>query len=191
MRKPLLRRPSPALAVSFVALVVALGGTAYAGITIPKGSVGTNQLKNKAVTNAKLGPGTVGTAKIKNGAVTASKINTSGLTVPNATTAAALSGVQIVTGPTIANNPGQQNSQVVACPTGMKAISGGIEDSGGIDQSVNELFITSSSTFVTNNLVAGTVNNTSTTNDATFQVSAVCINATTSGTPAVRSHVSK
>jgi hypothetical protein len=68
------RRPSPALVISIVALLVALGGTAYAGITIPKNSVGTKQLKDGAVT----------TKKIKNGTVTASKINTSGLTVPRA-----------------------------------------------------------------------------------------------------------
>jgi hypothetical protein len=74
MRKSLMRRPSPAMAVALVALLVALGGTAYAGITIPNNSVGTKQLKNRAVT----------TKKIKNGTVTASKINTSGLTVPNA-----------------------------------------------------------------------------------------------------------
>jgi hypothetical protein len=73
---------------------VALGGTAYAGITISKNSVGTNQLKNGAVTTNKLKNGAVTTNKLKNGAVTtkkikngnvtASKINTTGLTVPNA-----------------------------------------------------------------------------------------------------------
>jgi hypothetical protein len=73
MKKSLVR-PSPALVVAFVALIVALGGTAYAGLSIPKNSVGAKQLKKGAVT----------TKKIKNGAVTASKINTSGLTVPNA-----------------------------------------------------------------------------------------------------------
>jgi hypothetical protein len=74
VRKSLVRRPSPALVVAFVALLVALGGTAYAGFSVPKNSVGTKQLKNGAVT----------TSKIKNGTVTKSKINTSGLTVPNA-----------------------------------------------------------------------------------------------------------
>ncbi len=69
-----IRRPSPALIVAFVALIVALGGTSYAAFTLPANSVGTKQLKNKAVT----------TKKIKNGTVTAAKINTSGLTVPNA-----------------------------------------------------------------------------------------------------------
>jgi hypothetical protein len=79
--------PSPALVVSIIALIVALGGVSYAATTLPNGSVGTKQLKNKAVTNAKLGPQSVGTAKIKNGAVTAALINPNGLTVPNATNA--------------------------------------------------------------------------------------------------------
>jgi hypothetical protein len=74
MRKSLSRRPSPALVISIIALVVAMGGTAYAGFSIPKNSVGSTQLKNGAVT----------TKKIKKGTVTASKINTKGLTVPNA-----------------------------------------------------------------------------------------------------------
>jgi hypothetical protein len=72
MRSFRIRPPSPALAVSFVALLVALSGTSYAAFSLPKNSVGTKQLKNNAVT----------TKKIKNGAVTASKLNTSGLTVP-------------------------------------------------------------------------------------------------------------
>jgi hypothetical protein len=69
-----LRAPSPALVISLIALFVALGGTSYAAIHLPKNSVGAKQLKKNAVT----GP------KIKNHAVTAGKINTSGLTVPNA-----------------------------------------------------------------------------------------------------------
>lgn len=82
-----LRRPSVALIVSFVALFASLGGGAYAAFKLPNNSVGTKQLKNKAVTNAKLAPNSVGTANIKNGAVTASKINTGGLTVPSDQTA--------------------------------------------------------------------------------------------------------
>jgi hypothetical protein len=84
MRTFRLGKPSPALVISVLALSVALGGTAYAGITIPNNSVGANQLKNGAVTTKKLKNGAVTTKKIKNGNVTASKINTTGLTVPNA-----------------------------------------------------------------------------------------------------------
>jgi hypothetical protein len=38
------RHPSPALVVSVIALVVALGGTSYAAFTLPKNSIGTKQL---------------------------------------------------------------------------------------------------------------------------------------------------
>ncbi|MDX6481771.1 MAG: hypothetical protein QOG85_2281 [Gaiellaceae bacterium] len=47
--------PTPALVISLIALFVALGGTSYAAITsLPAGSVGTDQLKNGAVTRAKI-----------------------------------------------------------------------------------------------------------------------------------------
>ena len=41
---------------STLALVVALGGTSYAAISLPAGSVGTRQLRNHAVTDAKVRP---------------------------------------------------------------------------------------------------------------------------------------
>jgi hypothetical protein len=49
-----LRRPSPALIIAVVALFVALGGTGYAAIKLPKASVGAKQLKKNAVTSAKV-----------------------------------------------------------------------------------------------------------------------------------------
>jgi hypothetical protein len=61
--------------VAIIALVAALGGSAYAATSLPANSVGSKQLKKNAVV----------TKKIKNHAVTASKINPAGLTVPNAT----------------------------------------------------------------------------------------------------------
>ncbi len=80
-----LRRPRPALIVSVVALFVALGGTAYAGFSVPKNSVGTKQLKNDAVTTKKLKNGAVTGSKIANNTITGAKINLSKLgTVPSA-----------------------------------------------------------------------------------------------------------
>jgi hypothetical protein len=52
-----LRAPSPAVVISVIALFVALGGTSYAAVAIPTNSVGTAQLKNGAVTAAKLAYG--------------------------------------------------------------------------------------------------------------------------------------
>ncbi len=49
MRINRLRAPSPALVVSSIALLVALGGTSYAALVLPSNSVGTKQIMNGAV----------------------------------------------------------------------------------------------------------------------------------------------
>jgi hypothetical protein len=54
-----LGRPSPATAIALLALFVALGGTGYAALKLPKNSVGTAQLKNNAVTGAKVKDGSL------------------------------------------------------------------------------------------------------------------------------------
>jgi hypothetical protein len=87
MRK-LFGRPSPAMVVACIALLVALGGTSVAAVSqLANNSVGTAQLKNNAVT----------TPKIKNNAVTAPKI------ASNAVAAAKIAG-NAVTGAKIAAN---------------------------------------------------------------------------------------
>jgi hypothetical protein len=80
--------PSPALAVSIVALIVALGGTSYAAFTLPANTVGTRQLKSGAVT----------TSKIKDGAVTGAKMNFAGVVVPMANRARQASNAASVSG---------------------------------------------------------------------------------------------
>lgn len=64
------RKPSPALVVAVIALVLAMGGIGYAAVKIPKSSVGTKQLRNNAVTSAKLKNNAVTSAKVKNGTLT-------------------------------------------------------------------------------------------------------------------------
>jgi hypothetical protein len=49
-----LSRPSPALIVAIIALIISMGGTGYAAFTLPGNSVGTKQLKNGSVTAAKV-----------------------------------------------------------------------------------------------------------------------------------------
>jgi len=64
MRK-LLRRPSPAMVVACLALLVALGGTSMAAATqLAKNSVGTPQLKTAAVTNPKIKNNAINSAKV-------------------------------------------------------------------------------------------------------------------------------
>jgi hypothetical protein len=68
-------RPSPALIIALIALMVSLGGTGYAAFTLPRNSVGTKQLKDGAVT----------AAKVKRHSLTAAQINVKKLgTVPTA-----------------------------------------------------------------------------------------------------------
>ena len=50
--------------VAYLALFVALGGTSYAAISLPAGSVGSKQLRSGAVTNKKLAKGAVGAADL-------------------------------------------------------------------------------------------------------------------------------
>jgi hypothetical protein len=70
-----LRRPSPALIVAILALVVAMAGTGYAAFKLPNNSVGTKQLKKDAVTGA----------KVKNGSLEGSDLKLATLgTVPSA-----------------------------------------------------------------------------------------------------------
>lgn len=68
-----MKLPSHNTVIAYLALFVALGGTAFAATQLPKNSVGSKQLKPNAVT----------TAKIKNGAVNGSKIGSSAITGAN------------------------------------------------------------------------------------------------------------
>jgi hypothetical protein len=63
------RRITPSLVVSIIALVVALGGASYAAIQIPKNSVGTKQLKNRAVNSNKVKDGSLLLKDFKSGQV--------------------------------------------------------------------------------------------------------------------------
>jgi hypothetical protein len=51
-------------AIALAALFVALGGTSYAALSLPAGSVGTAQLRNGAVTSKKIANGSITPAKL-------------------------------------------------------------------------------------------------------------------------------
>lgn len=51
-------------AIAYVALFVALSGTSYAAIKLPRGSVGTRQLRNGAVKTKKVANGSITPAKL-------------------------------------------------------------------------------------------------------------------------------
>ena len=62
-----IRKPSPALIVACIALAVALSGTGYAVTALPRGSVGTAQLKSNAVTSQKVKNGSLLRGDFKSG----------------------------------------------------------------------------------------------------------------------------
>lgn len=76
--------------IAYLALFIALGGSAYAAVSLPPDSVGTQQLRNGAVTASKLNrravtaraisPGSVSANALQDGAVTGAKIATQSLT---------------------------------------------------------------------------------------------------------------
>jgi hypothetical protein len=61
-------------------LAVALGGTRYAAIKLPRNSVGTKQLQKNAVVATKLSARSVGPQKLQNNAVTTRTVKDNQLT---------------------------------------------------------------------------------------------------------------
>jgi hypothetical protein len=110
-------RPSPAMVIACLALVVALSGTSYANIlNVPVNSVGTVNLKANAVISS----------KVKNRSLLAVDFKAGQLPVPG------VSGYEVVEGgPSIVMNQ-IYNSVSMACPAGKKAIGGGGATGGGI-----------------------------------------------------------
>ena len=119
--KHLLRlRPSPAMVIACIALTVALGGTSYAAIKLPRNSVGTKQLKKNAVTGPKVKANTITGADVLESSLaevpsaataataTTATTATNATNATNAANAAAVSGNKVrgfsqVGGPTITN----------------------------------------------------------------------------------------
>ena len=69
-----MKRPSPALVVALLALIVALGGTSYAAAKLPKNSVGSKQVKNSSLKAKDIAPGAIGASSIAPGAIGATSI---------------------------------------------------------------------------------------------------------------------
>lgn len=92
-----IKRPSPAMVVAVIALVCALTGTAYAALG--KNSVGSRQIKAKAVTTGKLANNAVNGAKVANGSLSGEDINVGALgTVPSAANASNAANANTVGG---------------------------------------------------------------------------------------------
>jgi hypothetical protein len=99
MKQKLKGKLTYANVVSTLCLFVLLGGSAYAAFTVPRNSVGSRQIKAKAVTTGKLANGAVTGTKVAEGTLTGANINLSALgTVPAATDAAHAASADAVGG---------------------------------------------------------------------------------------------
>ena len=123
-------RPSPALVVACIALLVALGGTGYATVLqVPRNSVGPPQLKTAAVTNKKLAANAVTSAKVANGSLLRRDFRANSLPVGPAGPAGpagppGLSGLERVES-TSATNTTNSKTQTMTCPAGKRLLGGG------------------------------------------------------------------
>jgi hypothetical protein len=130
MRRISLRRPSPALVIACLALLVALGGTGYATVLqVPRNSVGTPQLRSSAVTTNKLAANSVTSAKVRNG--TLRRVDFVGGKLPAGPPGPAgpvgppgVSAVERVEATSVTNSTPGRTTQV-ACPTGKRLLGGG------------------------------------------------------------------
>jgi hypothetical protein len=136
------------MVVAFIALFVAIGGSSYAVTRLPAGSVGSKQLRQNAVTGA----------KVKNRSLTAADINVSSLTgvasaasaanaanaasATHAGAAAALDTVTYVTQPGTVDRATPDDAggfvptldaATAACPAGTFVVGGGV----GLDDHTN------------------------------------------------------
>ena len=135
MRRIPLPRPTPGLVVGCVALAVALGGTSLAAVVaLPRGSVGTLQLRSSAVTTKKLANNSVTSVKVRNGSLLASDFRAghlpAGPTGPQGPPGTpGVSGIETVNAASAVNS---STTRTISkqCPSGKHLLGGGAQLGG-------------------------------------------------------------
>jgi hypothetical protein len=111
-----IKRPSPAIVIAVIALIVTLTGTAYAALA--PHSVGSRQLKPRAVTNAKFADSAVTTNKVAKTTLTGRNFKLAEFsTLPSAQTANSAADSILV------------NGHTATCPGGTVLVRGACYDS--------------------------------------------------------------
>jgi hypothetical protein len=195
-RGPRIQRPSPAMVVAGLALLLALGGTGYAAGVLPLGSVGTPQLKADAVVSSKVKDGSLLARDFKAGQLPRGRQGEPGQAgaqgpagpkgdpgakgatgadgLPGPAGFSSLTYVQADFGPFPA---GTQYGGEAACPAGKHAVGGGVVSESGNagDQQVNSSYPSDGTGGGTTSWWAD-VDNTSS-GPLSFRVYAVCASA--------------
>jgi|tagenome__1003787_1003787.scaffolds.fasta_scaffold20899814_2 hypothetical protein len=126
---------SPSLALSLVALFVALGGTAVAAGIVPRARLADNALKLQGKSAAQIG---ALAPKGADGAVgPAGPAGPAGSTGPPGATPASLASYVTYKAAPWSLNAGQEGDFTVACDAGQKAVGGGWDNQNGTALSVD------------------------------------------------------
>ncbi len=138
MRRILSLRPSPAMVVAFIALLAALGTSAYAQLAIPRNSVGNAQLKRGAVTSSKVRNGSLLSRDFRPGQLPAGPQGPAGPAGPRGPEGppgphgatgergpAGPQGQAGATNVTVAVGQLAPNNSIATCPAGSRATGGG------------------------------------------------------------------
>ena len=115
-----------------LALIVALGGTSYAAVVLPRNSVGSKQLKKGAVTNSKLRTSAVTSGTVRNGSLRAKDFKAGQLLAGPAGPAGPAGATKIVRRhfPSAAVASGVDGGVTMTCNLGERALLGGLEGDG-------------------------------------------------------------
>ena len=143
MNQHLRKLPAPATVIASVALLVALAGTGVAAVSaVPRLSVGTAQLKNNAVTSAKVRNASLLRADFKRGQLPAGPTGARGPQGPPGPAGAA--GIAALERKDVLTPSSSVNSKTISavCPTGKRVIGGGarVTGVGASRVSINEAY---------------------------------------------------
>jgi hypothetical protein len=127
MRRALRRRPSAALVIASLALIVALGGTSYAALKLPPNSIGAKQLKKNAVSSAKVKNGSLLRKDFRNGQIPQGPQGPQGL--PGQKGDPGASGATNVT---VRLGAASTRDSTAECNPGERAVGGGGFSSDGL-----------------------------------------------------------
>jgi hypothetical protein len=193
MRRHGLRPPTPSMAVSIAAMVVALGGTSYAVAQLPARSVGPKQLKRNAVTATNIKANAISSAKVKDNSLKGKDIDEASLTsVPlaaRASTADAVARAGIAGGlervvyrvsslalaPAPAPGESTEGTATARCDPGQLVVGGGVQLEENAPMSVVDGFPNGAGAWT------ASANNDDVLAAHGFTVYAICIAATTPG----------
>ncbi len=119
------RCPSPALVIAILALVIALGGTSYAAVSLGRGAVKSGNIAPGAVKAADIATGAVGKRAIATGAVGSQEVRDGSLRARDLGVSAVPASTITVHSAQMSIVPNQSATVTASCPSGQRATGGG------------------------------------------------------------------